>query len=470
MTIQSNAQFRRHDLDALRAVAMLFGIALHGAASFIPNTSWSVQDRQSNDAFGLFLMAVHGFRMPVFFLLSGFFTAMLWRRRGLRALLQQRFRRVFLPLLFGMVTVWPLLIGVSIIGEMVNTPNNIGKAAQLGDVSELNRLVNIGADVNAAIWGQTPLHVAAAAGQWEAAAWLIDHGADVNAANDKGDTPLDVALVESQRRVAALLREHGGTATHENDQKSRIFSALTSGELFAHLWFLWFLCWMVAGFAVCSVIVGRLKVKRLPARWVLSPARYLWLVPLTMLPQASMDPASFGPDTSSGLLPMPHVLAYYAVFFGFGALYYDYQEAAEVRGWWLRLIVGLLVVFPLGLAFILENPGEGWTLPAVFLQALYPWIMAFGLMGFFSRFFSRENPTLRYISDSSYFLYLAHLPLIIAVQGIVQNRPWPAFVKFTLVCVVVTGLLLFVYDHYVRYRWLGQFLNGPRQRVQTSSG
>ena len=61
---------------------------------------------------------------------------------------------------------------------------------------------------------------------------------------------------------------------------------------------------------------------RLPAWLVLSPARYLWLVPLTMVPQAFMGAGGaspiFGPDTSAGLLPIPHVLAYYAIFFGFG--------------------------------------------------------------------------------------------------------------------------------------------------------
>ena len=47
--------------------------------------------------------------MQVFFLLSGFFTAMLWRRHGLRALITHRFKRVFLPLMLGLFTVVPLL-------------------------------------------------------------------------------------------------------------------------------------------------------------------------------------------------------------------------------------------------------------------------------------------------------------------------------------------------------------------------
>ena len=69
---------RRHDLDALRAFAMLLGIVLHGALAFIPG-AWAVTDASvegDGTPFAWLTMAIHGFRMPVFFLMSGFFTAM----------------------------------------------------------------------------------------------------------------------------------------------------------------------------------------------------------------------------------------------------------------------------------------------------------------------------------------------------------------------------------------------------------
>ena len=99
MTAPPTTRDRRwHDLDALRAFAMLLGIGLHAALSFYP-TVWPVQDITA-DADGLFdefVLFVHGFRMPLFFLLSGFFAALLWKRRGLPALLGHRLRRVVCP-------------------------------------------------------------------------------------------------------------------------------------------------------------------------------------------------------------------------------------------------------------------------------------------------------------------------------------------------------------------------------------
>ena len=97
---------RYHDLDALRAVAMLLGILLHGAISFMREPFWPIQDSQSlfwgmpegmqevGASMGMelpkqfspykffFMQLVHGFRMPLFFVASGFFAAMLWRQRA----------------------------------------------------------------------------------------------------------------------------------------------------------------------------------------------------------------------------------------------------------------------------------------------------------------------------------------------------------------------------------------------------
>ena len=36
----------------------------------------------------VFMQAIHGFRMPLFFVVSGFFAAMLWRQRGMKEMLK----------------------------------------------------------------------------------------------------------------------------------------------------------------------------------------------------------------------------------------------------------------------------------------------------------------------------------------------------------------------------------------------
>ena len=46
--------------------------------------------------------------MPLFFLLSGFFTMLVFSRRGIRAVLEQRALRLLVPLAIAMVTILPL--------------------------------------------------------------------------------------------------------------------------------------------------------------------------------------------------------------------------------------------------------------------------------------------------------------------------------------------------------------------------
>ena len=106
---------RFHDLDALRAAAMLLGLVLHAAVFLVPVEPWPVHDEWAystepeTNPYALAISAIHGFRMPLFFLLSGFFSAMLWQRRGLERLVQLRLLRIGLPLLGGMLTIVPIV-------------------------------------------------------------------------------------------------------------------------------------------------------------------------------------------------------------------------------------------------------------------------------------------------------------------------------------------------------------------------
>lgn len=68
------------DLDALRGIAMVLGIVLPASLASFP-CPWPAQDSHQQHVPAIVYAAIHGFRMPLFFLLSGFFTAMVAQRR-----------------------------------------------------------------------------------------------------------------------------------------------------------------------------------------------------------------------------------------------------------------------------------------------------------------------------------------------------------------------------------------------------
>ena len=408
---------RRHDLDALRSGAMLLGIALHAAISFMPGAEggWAVHDPEQHEAFALILAVIHGFRLPLFFMISGFFTAMLWRRRGLRALIVHRCKRVLLPCLVGVATIIPMI-------------NAAGLLA--------------GATVP-----------------------------EVQKEDEKGDEQKDEQ------------KDEQGEPEDLSGLLWIMYMVISYLPIFHHLWFLWYLCWLVALFAIYARIVDATQWRG-PPRWLISsPARYLWLVPMTMVPQALMGllpgASEFGPDTAIGFIPAPHILLYYAVFFGFGALYFDCDDTENRLGrwWWITLPVTLIAVLPLALDFATGDfgfreglvPAQYYRLLSVTLQVVFAWGMTFGLIGLCRSLLKRENRVVRYISDSSYWLYIAHLPLVLLAQMVVRTWPISAWAKFSLVCVVVTGILLVTYEFMVRYTLIGTMLNGKKTRPRKAS-
>jgi peptidoglycan/LPS O-acetylase OafA/YrhL len=222
---------------------------------------------------------------------------------------------------------------------------------------------------------------------------------------------------------------------------------------------------MFAGFAVWTRIANRIRWLQKPRPALDSPMPLLWLIPLTAIPAWFMgrDFPSFGPDTSTSLLPPLHLLAYYGVFFAFGALWFDSRASTEGIGrlWKISLPLALFFLLPAGLHATFTAPSRP---AAVLLQVAYAWTMCSAMIGLFQHVASSERPWVRYLSDASYWMYLAHLPLVLAAQLLVRDWPLPPVPKFLFVCTSVFIILLATYHFLVRYSWIGALLNSRKSR------
>ena len=505
---------------------MLLGVALHAALSFIA-FPWPVHDSVRSSILPLVMVAVHGFRMPLFFLLSGYFTMLVYDRHGLASLVEQRFQRIFLPLLIATATIVPLDKAIEAFARRTIRPEPAVAEILAGDEAAVRRrLAETGAvDRKDAFWrqkpiawatmqgdpavleavldaggdaretdgsGNTPLHVAAYFGRDAAARVLVARGADPFATNVVGRLPAAILAlpadlasefapliglnpigvdeaVEGRRRLRNVLPmgpNPEGTFGGLLDRAALAWSAALSTEwlrlrfgswslhlvqtnVFHHLWFLWSLCWLVAAFAILAT-TGLLPTGR--SRW--------WLVAAACLPQAVMGvsiASGHGPDTSFGLLPRPHVLAFYACFFFFGVATFA-AEGLETRlgRRWNLLLPAAVVLLVASLATMNDR------LLATVLQPAYAWTMSLGLIGLFTRFLARPSATVSWLADASYWMYIVHVPLVMLAQLLVRPWPLPAAAKCLAVMALVMPVLLLSYRYGVRFTAIGRLLNGPR--------
>lgn len=110
--ISATVVARYHALDSLRAAMMLLGVVLHIAISYgiqPYGRAWPYKDASTNQVCDLLVNFIHVFRMPVFFVMAGFFAALLHDRRGLGAMLRNRTRRILVPFVVGWVVLFPLV-------------------------------------------------------------------------------------------------------------------------------------------------------------------------------------------------------------------------------------------------------------------------------------------------------------------------------------------------------------------------
>lgn len=387
-------------LDATRAFALILGVIFHASLSFSPYfMGWAVQDVSTSAFVADFIQISHSFRMETFFLLAGFLSHGLYHRKGAGAFIRSRAIRLGVPFVFGWFLLKPLVISGWVMGS----------ASMRGD---------------------------------------YDFWAAIRAG------------------FASLQTLPQGLFTR------------------THLWFLYYLllitAFMLVGRGIAARVLGQtraehpglLRAPRLDAAvaWFAdSPWALVVLIPPTAVALWFMT--YWGMDTPDQTL-RPHwpVLVVYGGFFSLGWLF------ARRPGLILRF--GRLTVFRAALALgsgyavlklgaIQADPGHpnyfgahvGFTL----CYATLMWTLVALTLGVLQKLMDRPRPLIRYLADSSYWMYLLHLPIVVWLQVAVAevNVHWAG--KLAFVSLATIALSLVTYDLFVRATWVGVLLNGRRQ-------
>jgi hypothetical protein len=382
---------------------------------------WPVRDNDQTPLADVFLIAVHDFRMQLFFVLAGFFGCLLYQRYGLIGMVKHRVRRVAIPLALGVVFIVPTVMVAFLYAEIENYRQH-----------------------------GPPKHTTPA--RQFAVQLAIEHPEQSTAAII-GDVLLSPRMVE---RVPPP----------------------------AHLWFLYYLLLHYAAVVLLAPLLSRLHgtrfLQRVDATFRRTVAGRLRVLAPTLLTVPVLLTMNSGiVDTPEGWPPVWRVVGYYFVFFAFGWMLFRHRELVDVfgRDWKRYLLVANMVVLPvmIGLTIGGKEAADGgsevlfaWQLGAYTAQALYSWLMVAGLWGAFLKWFGGGSAWSRYLADASYWCYLASITPIVLLQFWVADWALPGVVKFAFITAVTMALLLASYEWCVRYTIVGTVLNGRRMRVRVA--
>lgn len=204
-----------------------------------------------------------------------------------------------------------------------------------------------------------------------------------------------------------------------------------------HLWFIAYLL------MISVVAIGVwLAIQRAPAvgaavnRGFRALIRSWWAVPVLAAISAAILITKTGwvagGTASNSLIPAPTLFAYYSLFFFFGWLLSGQTDLVEdlKSGAWLRLGAGVLIAVPAFLLFYdsgdftgnVGTPGilaeiDELRIYGLFTVGLVCWLTLFGIWGVLARHIRNESRLLRYLADASFWIYLVHIPFLVALQS-----------------------------------------------------
>jgi len=100
---------RRYDLDWLRVIAILLLLFYHAGMTF--NTwEWHIKNNETTKLFSYWMLPLRYIRMPLLLFISGAATYMALGKRTVKAFAAERFKRLVIPYIFGLVVLGPTMV------------------------------------------------------------------------------------------------------------------------------------------------------------------------------------------------------------------------------------------------------------------------------------------------------------------------------------------------------------------------
>jgi peptidoglycan/LPS O-acetylase OafA/YrhL len=242
-----------------------------------------------------------------------------------------------------------------------------------------------------------------------------------------------------------------------------------------HLWFLYYLTAFIPVILLVNYVAKRIPtdvIRNLINRvGNQSKSQPLVILLLAVIPTVLLfiTNNNGNPTPRSFAMSLGNFLPYF-YYFGFGwfihRLQFNMRYFTKNAGWFLVLAL-LLTLARLAAWSLL---GEQHLIIIILLYNLSLWCYIFGFIGIVQVYFNKPSAPLQYFSDASYWIYLIHYPIIVALK-LFFNEP-TSLSSFTILLLVTAFLSIVSYNYLVRPTVIGKLLNGkilpsyPLHRIQ----
>ncbi|MFG6489966.1 ATP-binding cassette domain-containing protein [Roseateles sp. BYS78W] len=251
-----------------------------------------------------------------------------------------------------------------------------------------------------------------------------------------------------------------------------------------HLWFLYQLLWLYAGALLARGVIVRLdrrealrglvdRVVAAAIRWPAGALMLGWPLAACLLATPTWFPWAGIPTPDQSLIPQLPATVGFGTAFAFGWLAHRAPGALPaLRARWLPHLLLSIASSAVCLVVLKTQPPFGMpdsprlVFALAFVASAWSW--TFAITGAALRFLSGHSAVRRYIADASYWIYLVHLPVVMALQVWVGDSPLHWSVKYPFVVAASLALLFLSYHVLVRSTVIGKVLNGkvyPRRAV-----
>ncbi|MCJ8320471.1 MAG: acyltransferase family protein [Colwellia sp.] len=245
-----------------------------------------------------------------------------------------------------------------------------------------------------------------------------------------------------------------------------------------HLWFLYYLLLISVSIIVLRYLIAvnqsvKSNIEQLADRAVRWLCNSRLAILIIAIPTACclwfMD--HWGVDTpDKSLIPNIPVLLIYGGFFLFGWLLHRQsallEQFANLTWGKVLLCIAAIIATVVLSKFEMNLAHSQYKLfKACYLlsYAIMMWSMLALTIGVCKHLFKRSNKTIRYIADSSYWLYLIHLPIVIFLQTAFAELPFHWGIKLISICALTIILSIILYDAFIRSTFIGAILNGKKR-------